>query len=107
MCMLIGSYYPADRATAKCSGDPAQPEMSGNLGAEWVGNGTATCAETFGCVQQAVGMPSQSFDGITTCVLASNPSVSKEMSDAVRCLFLNFMTAPTACKTQFDACLAK
>jgi hypothetical protein len=107
MCMLIGSYYPASKVTSKCAADPAAPEQTGNLGAEWVGNGTATCAEAFGCVQEAVTKPSDGFDLITTCILSSDPAVSKEMSDAVRCFFLNGPNSPTVCKTQFDTCLAK
>jgi hypothetical protein len=106
--MLIGSYYPANKATGNCAADAAAPEQTGNLGAEWVGNGTATCQETFGCVQQALGSGSEdALGGMSSCMYASDPSVSKEMSDAVRCLLLNFQTAQTTCKTQFDACLAK
>jgi hypothetical protein len=109
MCMLIGSYYPANRATSRCA--PDDNAEVGNLGAEWVGNGAATCADTFACVQSAVQNPNPGEDGgfkaITACVLDSDPAVSREVSDAIRCLFMNFGDAQTACQTQFAACQAK
>ncbi|NUQ78738.1 MAG: hypothetical protein HUU21_34870 [Polyangiaceae bacterium] len=107
MCMLIGAYYPADPVTSNCAADPSAPDQTGNLGAEWIGNGTETCATTMGCVQQTFTGAGDVMQGITTCMMAADPAVSKEMSDALRCLFLNGQAAPTACKTQFDACLAK
>jgi len=107
MCMLIGSYYPASPGTSNCAADPAAPGQTGNLGAEWVGNGTKTCAATMGCVQQAVTGSGDVFQNITTCMMDSDPAVSKEMSDALRCFFLNGASAQTVCKTQFDVCLAK
>ena len=106
MCMLIGAYYPADRATSRCVPDPEEPDERGNFGAEWVGNGQATCAETFTCIQQALG-GDDSPAGISTCVNASDPAVSKEMSDALRCLLMNFQDAPNVCQSEFDACMAK
>jgi len=105
MCMLIGSYYPADPATAHCSIDPQNPLETGNLGAEWVGNGTATCAQTFGCVQQTLGNE-KTFEGIMKCVDASDPAVSKEMSEALRCMF-TAKNPLSDCQTQFAACNAK
>lgn len=107
MCMLIGAYYPADPVTSNCAADPSAPDQTGNLGGEWTGNGTETCAATMGCVQATFGGSGDVMQGITTCMMASDPAVSKEMSDALRCLFLNGQNAPTVCKTQFDACLAK
>lgn len=106
MCMLIGSYYPADRATSRCAAIPEAPDDTGNLGAEWVGNGQATCADTFSCIQQGLG-GADFVDGVSTCINASDPAVSREVSDALRCLMLNFENAQTACQTQFSACLAK
>jgi hypothetical protein len=107
MCMLIGSYYPANPVTSNCAADPSAPDQTGNLGAEWVGSGTETCAATMGCVQTSLGGTGDFLQNITTCMVASDPAVSKEMSDALRCLFLNGQNATTACKTQFDACAAK
>jgi hypothetical protein len=107
MCMLIGSYYPASPGTANCAADPNAPEETGSLGGEWVGNGKATCAATMGCVQGTFSGAGDVFQGITSCMMESDPAVSKEMSDALRCLFMNGQNATTACKTQFDACLAK
>ncbi|MCC6557499.1 MAG: hypothetical protein IT372_31495 [Polyangiaceae bacterium] len=107
MCMLIGAYYPADRATSRCAADPARPQETGNLGAEWVGHGAASCAETFGCVQQKLGGGGDAIDGVSTCINASDPAISKEMSDALRCLFLHPGDAQSACQAEFAACLAK
>lgn len=110
MCMLIGSYYPADRGTSRCAAIPELPEQTGNLGAEWVGNGEATCAATFGCVQQVFGAGPQDQDsflgGVASCVNAADPTVSREMSDALRCLFMS-EDPQAACETEFGACLAK
>ena len=110
MCMLIGAYYPADQATSRCVPDPEKPDVAGNLGAEWVGNGQATCAETFTCIQQGLGGGGGEGDvlgGIATCINAADPAVSKEMSDALRCLLQNFQDAPSVCQIEFDACNAK
>ena len=38
MCVLIGSYYPADPRTSTCLDESGQI-----LGGEWIGQGTATC----------------------------------------------------------------
>jgi hypothetical protein len=95
MCMLIGSYYPADPRTANCL-DP-----SGELpGGDWVGNGTATCAATLGCIQQAQGLPD-----ITDCVLAADPSpaVSHATSELVRCMF-GARDLAAECGAQIQAC---
>jgi hypothetical protein len=108
MCMLIGSYYPADPATANCMISPDQPG-TGNIGAEWIGNGKATCKDTFACVQQSFG-GGFSLEKMTDCLMASDPAVSKEMSDSVRCLILNLSAGKdpaTACQTEFAACQAK
>jgi hypothetical protein len=96
MCMLIGSYYPADARTANCS-DP-----SGELpGGDWVGQGTATCAATMGCLQSA-----QSLETITTCVQAADAAVSHEVSELVRC-FISASDPGAECGPQISACGAK
>jgi hypothetical protein len=96
MCMLIGSYYPADPRTANCL-DP-----SGQLpGGDWVGQGTATCAATMGCLQNAQGL-----DVVTTCVVAADPAVSREVSELVRC-FMAASDPGAECGPQIGACSAK
>ncbi len=76
MCMLIGSYYPADERTANCL------DATGELpGGDWVGNGTASCAATLECIQGT-----QDLLGVTDCVLASDPAVAHVASEALRCL---------------------
>lgn len=104
MCMLIGSYYPADPATAQCSLDPAKPNETANLGAEWVGQGKATCNETLTCMQQV--FMNFNFEDFTRCVLGSDAAVSREVSDVVQCVF----TSPNPgvdCATQFGTCSMK
>jgi hypothetical protein len=104
MCMLIGSYYPADPATAQCAFDPAKPYETANLGAEWVGQGKATCSETLTCMQQV--FLNFNLEDFTRCVVASDPAVSREMSDVVQCVFT--AKNPLAdCTAQFDTCKTK
>jgi hypothetical protein len=107
MCMLIGSYYPADPATSSCLALPDVPDDQNYIGAEWVGNGAATCSESFSCVQTAL---SKSFNDMMPCVTNSDPAVAKEMSAALRCLFKSFgqnMDPAMQCQTEFSDCLAK
>jgi hypothetical protein len=95
MCMLLGSYYPADERTAACM-DP-----TGQLpGGDWIGNGTASCAQTLGCLQGAAD-----FFAITDCMLAATPAVAHPASELLRCLFV--ATDPEAeCGPQIQACVA-
>ncbi|MFO0616786.1 MAG: hypothetical protein U0414_29600 [Polyangiaceae bacterium] len=99
MCMLIGSYYPTDRATANCEDD------DGNLAAEWVGEGSATCADTLGCIQSAFAADAP-LQGITTCMLAADPAVSVESSAALDCI-LRSADPIHDCAPQIGACAAK
>lgn len=94
MCMLIGSYYPADPRTANCL-DPA-----GQLpGGDWIGQGTATCQATLGCLQGAQG----GLPAVTDCMLAAKPEVAHEASEALRCFMA--ATDPVAeCGPQIQAC---
>lgn len=95
MCVLVGSYYPADPRTSTCL------DESGNgSGGEWIGQGTATCQQTMGCVQQA-----RDFGAITDCMLAASPSVSRESSELLRC-FLGAQDPLTECGPQLQACAA-
>ncbi|HWO23767.1 MAG TPA: hypothetical protein VNO30_33730 [Kofleriaceae bacterium] len=96
MCMLIGSYYPADPRTANCL-----DEQGGFGGGEWIGQGTATCQQTLGCIQQAQGLPA-----ITDCMLAASPAVSRETSDLLRC-FANAKDPVAQCGAQIQACAAR
>ena len=92
--MLIGSYYPADARTASCT------DAAGNLpGGDWIGQGTATCAQTAGCIQGAGG----DLHAITDCVLASAPAVAHPMSELLRCLF-GAANPATDCQAQITAC---
>jgi hypothetical protein len=99
MCMLIGSYYPIDPRTAACR------DASGKLpGGEWIGNGTATCQQTMGCIQQAQGLPA-----ITDCMLAASPTVSRESSELVRCFIgaqFSGQDPLTLCGAQIQTCAA-
>jgi hypothetical protein len=93
MCMLIGSYYPADPRTANCL-DPA-----GELpGGDWIGNGTATCAATMGCLQTAADLPA-----ITDCMLAADPAVAQPSSALLRC-FMSASDPGADCGAEIAAC---
>ncbi len=95
MCMLIGSYYPADARTANCL------DATGTVpGGDWVGEGTATCADTMTCIQAAEGR----LEAIADCVFASDPAVSHVTSELLRCFIST--TDPASCGPQIDACSA-
>lgn len=108
MCMLIGSYYPADPALSRCA--PESGSAGGffaNLGGEWVGDGTATCAQTMSCAQAAF---STSFNDLQGCVVDADPAVSKEVSDFMRCVIISAgggQDPATACSAEIAACAAK
>jgi hypothetical protein len=96
MCMLIGSYYPADPRTANCL------DESGMLpGGDWIGQGAATCQQTMGCLQGAGG----ELAAITDCMLAAKPEVSVELSAALRC-FMSAANPLTECSAQIQTCSA-
>jgi len=93
MCMLVASYYPAEPRTASCL------DESGKLpGGEWIGQGTASCAQTLTCLQAAGTLQAQ-----TDCVLAASPAVSRETSELVRC-FLGAQDPMAQCAAQVQAC---
>jgi hypothetical protein len=98
MCMLIGSYYPADPATSGC-----REEDDERTAAEWVGNGDKSCKDTLKCVQDGTrsGLPA-----LTDCMLASDPAVSKEVSAMLRCTFMS-QDAAHDCAPEIKACQAK
>jgi hypothetical protein len=96
MCMLIGSYYPADARTAACL-DP-----TGQLpGGDWVGNGTATCAATMSCLQAA-----SDLQAATDCMLTAAPAVAHPASELLRCLF-TATDPPAQCSAQIQTCGAQ
>ncbi|MEZ4446388.1 MAG: hypothetical protein R3B72_45335 [Polyangiaceae bacterium] len=108
MCMLIGSYYPAVPGLSFCAADPEAPLATQGLGARWIGDGEATCAETLACVQ-AGAESDDFFDHLQGCVVKSDPAVSREMSDAVRCLLLALGSGQEpveACGSEIGSCLA-
>jgi hypothetical protein len=103
MCMLIGSYYPADPATSYCA------DAKGNqfMGGAWVGQGTATCKQTWECIQTKTANSQQPIQGLTECMLSANPNVANETSALTICLMENQMNPGAACGAQIAACNAK
>ncbi len=98
MCMLIGSYYPADSRTSGCD------DAAGGLGGEWVGNGTATCAATFTCMQTAFEA-TDVVRAVTDCIDAASPSVAVESSAVLRC-YANSDDPGVECTALVSACQA-
>ena len=98
MCMLIGSYYPADNRTSNCL-----DESGANLAGEWVGEGTATCAETMACVAAIPAEAQGSLDPITDCMLAADPKLSRETSALLLC-FLSSGDPVNDCAAQIETC---
>ncbi|AKT44017.1 hypothetical protein [Chondromyces crocatus] len=110
MCMLIGSYYPADIATSNCSADPERPGETVGIGAEWIGDGTATCAQTLDCIEGAFSNATEGDLAFQGCIVDASPDVSKEVSDVSRCILLSLMSGKnpmTACGTEIATCSAK
>lgn len=104
MCMAIGSYYPANTTTSQCAIEGQDPFGTRNLGAEWVGNGDKSCAETMACAQASFSKPTF-FHDLTLCMMDASPDKSVYVSDAIRCLFTK--QNPVAdCTAEFAACQA-
>jgi hypothetical protein len=95
MCMLIGSYYPADPRISNCL------DETGKIGGEWIGQGTATCQQTLGCIQQAQGH----LPAIIDCMLAASPTVSRESSELLSC-FAGATDPAAECGPQIQTCAA-
>ena len=103
MCMFTGDFYPADAMTSGCGWDSPVGEI-GQLGADWVGNGTTSCAASMACMS---GAAAGGLEGITDCVDASDPAVAAELSDATRCFLLqSFINGDPleACAAEIEAC---
>jgi hypothetical protein len=103
MCMLIGSYYPADQRIANC-----QAEDGEQFAGEWIGQGRATCAETMDCV---LGIDFEQYEGdevlqpMSDCMVDADPAVSEESSAFLLCLF-GAADPVTECADQIAACQA-
>jgi hypothetical protein len=99
MCMLIGSYWPADPRISNCL------DEEGGIGGEWVGEGTATCAATYACMQTAFGVDDV-IGALTECMVAASPEVAAESSAVLDC-FMNESDPGSACGAQIEACQAR
>lgn len=102
MCMLIGSYYPADLRTSNCL------DENGQEGGEWIGAGAATCAETMGCLF-GIDYPSlpDPFPSMIDCLIEADPAVSRQTSDLLNCMVSMQDPAQnpaTTCAPQIAAC---
>lgn len=93
MCLLIGSYYPADTRTTLCLN-----EAGTRSGGEWIGGGTATCEQAMTCLKGATTLQAQ-----TDCVLNASPNVSRQISNVFSC-FSTAKTPQTECADQILAC---
>ncbi len=102
MCVFAAAYYPAKPYISFCASDPAADSATRFLAANWVGGGTATCAQTLGCLQ-AIDK-SSFFHGLTGCVLAAAPAESARVSDVVRCLLTHSNDPLASCGAQISAC---
>ena len=111
MCMLIGSYYPADPVIGYCMRDE-----QAFLGAEWtIGQGTSSCGQSLDCLS-AVSDPSPTTVAfgaeeksqtarITDCLLASKPAVASQLSAAVGCLAIAGEAGAEECAAEIEACV--
>jgi hypothetical protein len=105
MCMLVAAYYPAVPGVGLCSADPDAPLQTNALGAEWVGSGAATCAETFACIQAPGG---DFFENLQGCVNAADPAFAREVSDTVRCFMMSGDADPNeVCAAELAACFGE
>lgn len=100
MCMVVGSYYPADPRISNCLDEAGQLP-----GGDWIGSGTATCKQTMSCIQTAAGLR-----GMTDCILAATPTVAHATSELVRCFYgsqLAGKNPATECGPQIQTCAAQ
>lgn len=113
MCMMIASYYPATPEVSVCAQFADAPQVTNFMGAEWVGQGEETCADSLACFQENAGGGGDMFETlakVTACVNASDPAVSKELSAAIGCTFGSFLTGRDVfgtCGDAFAACSVK
>ena len=98
MCLLVASYYPIEPRTSACLVESGERLF----GADWIGQGAATCQQTMACMQQAQG----ELRALTDCMLAASPDVSRETSELLRCL--SRARDPQAeCGPQIATCAAR
>ncbi len=100
--MLVGSYYPADPRTANCLDETGQ-----RLAGQWVGEGSATCAETLSCVL-AVDFETATdpLHPVIDCMVAADPAVSAETSDFLNC-FLSSANPAEDCAESIATCQSR
>jgi hypothetical protein len=79
MCQLIGPYYPRDPRLEACE------DEEGVIAATWIGDGSATCAETLTCLQGAGPVGKDGGAAAWACVQASCPGAAEAVSGVVRC----------------------
>lgn len=96
MCMVVGSFYPADARTSNCLDETGQIPAG-----DWFGQGTGTCQQMLGCLQSAPDLR-----GATDCMMATSPAVAHASSEVLRCFFT--ARDPAAeCGAQLQACAAQ
>src|SRR6266540_3967139 len=83
MCMFLGLYYPKDTKTELCS--MTDDQKGRYLGANWIGGGTATGAQTADCLQTATGASAMAGD-FDACMVNACPAISSQSSSAARCI---------------------
>ncbi|HZO16817.1 MAG TPA: hypothetical protein VFB62_26250 [Polyangiaceae bacterium] len=111
MCVLLASYYPAKPELGLCSGRADEPYITNFMGAEWKGQGTATCNASLECFNSAIaGGTFDTLRNVTDCVLASDPAVAPELSDAIGCSISTYLVGGdvfTDCIDAYTACSSK
>jgi hypothetical protein len=93
MCMFVGAYYPRDRTTEMC-GIPGAKQR-------YIGGGSASCAETLSCMDQAATPEDRQ-----KCVVASCPGASNPITDYVTCTIGSLGSCATACANPLSAACA-
>lgn len=95
MCMLVGPYWPADPATSNCI------DAKGDYAGEWVGNGSASCAESWACIIASLD-DDDVVSRIADCMDVASPDVAKELSAALDCIINK--NALEGCEAPIAAC---
>lgn len=114
MCVLIGSYYPADLTTTYCAVPGKDPFYTSFFGGTWTGTGQSSCPEVLGCIQEATAtgldpvVDAGTFQSITDCVMDAQPEIAELVSDGMRCLMtLDEGEDPfVGCQQEITACLS-
>ena len=112
MCVTAASYYPADDYTSLCAGREDAPQTSYFMGAEWLGQGSVSCGDSLSCFQDATSSPGEIFEivsRVSECVIASDPAVSSELSEAIGCTLGSFLSSENPfedCADAYATCAA-